>query len=382
MRSDVHVLMIGGGIGGLTAAIALQQAGIRVSVYERAPALHEIGAGLSLWANAVRALDTLGLAAPLLARGVPEGSGAIRTARGETLVEAASHDLERRYGAKSVIVHRAELQALLRDALPADVLHLGAALHSFTESGQGVCATFADGSTACGDVLIGADGIHSAVRAQLWGAAKPRYAGYTAWRAVVPFPHAQLLPGETWGCGQRFGIAPMTDGRVYWFATQNAPEGQPDGAAGRKADVLTLFRAFHAPIPQLIAATHEALILRNDIYDRPPLKQWGRGRTTLLGDAAHAMTPNLGQGACQAIEDAVVLARCLHEHREPIVALRRYEARRIARTSMLTRQARQLGVVGQWENRVACRLRNALFKGMPSFVRMRQFDRMLGYRAV
>ncbi|HEX5690169.1 MAG TPA: FAD-dependent monooxygenase, partial [Roseiflexaceae bacterium] len=207
----------------------------------------------------------------------------------------------------------------------------------------------------------------------------PRYAGYTAWRGVAPFDQARLTPGETFGRGVRFGMAPIANGRAYWYATQNTSEGGRDQPGGRKRALLELFRGAHAPIEDVIAATDETAILRNDIYDREPLEHWSDGRVTLLGDAAHPMTPNLGQGACQALEDAVVLADALQQIGDVGAALRQYEARRIGRTSMLVRQARQVGAVGQWQNPLACRLRDALMKYVVAHVQDRQLKRVAGY---
>jgi 2-polyprenyl-6-methoxyphenol hydroxylase-like FAD-dependent oxidoreductase len=270
------------------------------------------------------------------------------------------------------------LQAVLRDALGPDALHLGAACTGFTQDDSGVTAQFADGRTARGDLLIGADGLHSVVRAQLHGGQPPTYVGYTAWRAVIPFDHARLTPGESSGYGPRFGQVPISGGRVYWFATQNTPAGQrsPDG---EQAALRRIFANWHAPIPDLIRATPEALILRNDIYDRPPLRAWGQGRVTLLGDAAHPMTPNLGQGGCQALEDAVVLAACLCAAPAVPAALRAYEARRIPRTSAIVRQSRQAGQIGQWANPLAVRVREWLFRVAGPRFQPRMLDPILRY---
>jgi 2-polyprenyl-6-methoxyphenol hydroxylase-like FAD-dependent oxidoreductase len=374
-----HALIVGGGIGGLAAAIALRRAGIRATVYERADELRAVGAGLALWANAVRALGRLGLGDAVRAIGVPEASAAIHSWRGQTLIPMSSRDMERRLGEVSIVVHRADLQAILQGALDGDAVRLGARCTSFAQDEGGVTALFADGATARGDLLIGADGLHSAVRAQLFGAAPPRYAGYTAWRAVAPFDHARLTPGETMGRGARFGMAPVSGGRAYWYATLNTPAGGRDPEGGRKRALLEIFRGWHAPIEALIEATDEATILRNDIYDRVPLPYWSVGRVTLLGDAAHPMTPNLGQGACQALEDAVVLADALKQGGDIAAALRAYQSRRIDRTAALVRQARQIGGVGQWSNPLACRLRDVLMKYIVARVQDRQLERIAGY---
>jgi 2-polyprenyl-6-methoxyphenol hydroxylase-like FAD-dependent oxidoreductase len=343
----MRAMIVGAGIGGLTTAIALRRAGIEATVFERAGEIKEVGAGILLAANAVRALGELGLLHEVRQLGTPASAGRIHSWRGKTLAEVPARELEKTFGAPSVAVHRADLQGfLLKEAGEKNVV-LGENCSGFEQDDAGVTAIFADGTVERGELLIGADGLYSTVRARLFGREKPRYAGYTAWRAVVK-PGRELLPWgtgfESWGRGVRFGCAHIGGVRVYWFATRNAPEGERDSPlgspSGPKVALRRLFDGWHHPVPDLIAETEEWAIRRDDLYDRAPLSgSWGEGRVTLLGDAAHPATPNLGQGACQAIEDAVVLARCL----EQIVranakdsvpsALRRYEGLRGERTA-------------------------------------------------
>lgn len=370
-------LIMGGGIGGLATAIALKQIGMTVEVYERVTLLREVGAGLSLWANAVKAVSYLGLGQAIRALSLPETAGGIHTPSGDLLMSTTNTQLAAKFGEVSVMVHRAELHDLLRNALGHE-LHLGMECVAVIEQAQGVRVQFRNGAEAVGDLVIGADGLHSQVRAGLHGVQPPRYSGYTAWRGVVPFDHQRLQPGETWGRGARFGQIPMQGGRVYWFATRNTPAGQqsPDG---EQAELLRIFGDWHAPIRALIEATPEIAILRNDIHDRPPLKQWGKGRMTLLGDAAHPMTPNLGQGACQALEDAVVLAKQLQAIADIPTALRAYEAARIPRTTLIVQQSQRVGMVGQWANPVAVAGRNFLVKHLLAHWQYQQFAPLVGY---
>ena len=375
-------IIIGGGIGGLTTAIALRRRGMEVAVYERAPEIREVGAGLTLWANAVKVLGKLGLAEAVKAAGAPGMGGSIRTSRGETLSTMTGRELEERYGAANLGIHRADLQRILLARLGEEFVHLGATCTGFSQDEAGVTAHFADGSEARADVLIGADGIHSTVRETLFGKEKPRYSGYTAWRGVASVSAASGptdAASETWGCGQRFGHVTIGQGRVYWFAVRNARAGETDAPEGRQAELRRLFAAWHAPIPALIDATPEAAILRNDIYDREPLKRWTEGRVTLLGDAAHPMTPNLGQGACQAIEDAVTLAHRLAERDEAGQALLAYEMARIQRANFIVRQSWQIGRVAQWGNPAACALRNTLLKTVGGALQRSQLKLIVGY---
>ncbi|WP_337175732.1 FAD-dependent monooxygenase [Paludisphaera sp.] len=357
----MKALIVGGGIGGLAAGVALRRRGWDVAVFERTPTIAAVGAGISLWGNALDCLDRLGVL-PALRPGATSEAGAIRADRGDVLMAIRPEDVGATADRLVWMVHRADLHAALLDALGADAVRAGAECVAVGQDDSGAWARFADGTEARGDVLVGADGLRSTVRAALFGAAPPRYAGYTAWRGVCPFDPERLAPGESWGRGRRFGCLPMSNRRAYWFAVADAPEGETDPPGGRKALLLELFRGWHAPVEDLIRATDESTILRNDIYDRPPLRRWSVGRVTLLGDAAHPMTPNLGQGACQAIEDAVVLAQELADATPDAIpaALRRYDARRVPRAARIVRASRQVGAVAQWSNPLACKLRNAL----------------------
>jgi 2-polyprenyl-6-methoxyphenol hydroxylase-like FAD-dependent oxidoreductase len=221
------------------------------------------------------------------------------------------------------------------------------------------------------------------VREQMFGDGRPRYAGYTCWRGLAEFEGEALPVGlgfEAWGRGARFAVQHCGPGRVFWYATRNAPEGSSDGPHGRKKDVIDTFAGWHEPIPTVIAATDGGAILKNDITDRKPIRHWGRERVTLLGDAAHPTTPNFGQGACQAIEDAAVLADCLTGASDIPAALRSYEACRRDRTAFITKASRRLGAVAQWENPFLCWLRDVITRsGFARGPSLKQFEEMLGY---
>ena len=390
MERPAKVTVAGAGIGGLTAAIALRRAGFEVAVFERAAELREVGAGLLLAANAQKALGKLGLAEAVARLGTPASAGEIRSWRGKVLASIPAAELEKKVGAPSAAVHRADLQALLVREVGEDALRLGFEVEGFEQDESGVTVFLAGGGEERADILVGADGLRSRVRAELLGSEEPRYAGYISWRAVAE-PKEELLPWgrgfESWGRGTRFGCAHIGKGSVYWFATANAPEGARDGhqggPAGTKATLLRHFEIWHSPVRELIEATEEGAILRTDIYDREPLgESWGEGAVTLLGDAAHPMTPNLGQGACQAIEDAVVLARCLVEERASAAgALRRYERLRSARVAMVVRRSRRVGMVGQVANPLLCRLRDRALALIPPKAQLRQLEELVGYEA-
>lgn len=372
------ITIIGGGIGGLATAVALHRIGIDAHVYERSEQLRETGAGLSLWRNALLALDAIGLGDACRAHSLPYPGAALRRWDGRVLVSPAEKELKALIGEVGLVMHRAALLRLLSDAAGSDRIHLGKTCVAVDANGDKVTARFSDGSAATADALIGADGLHSVVRRAVLGDDPPTYSGYTAWRGVTSFDHSRLAAGESWGSGQRFGQVQMANSEVYWFATKNAPAGET--SSSEKETVLNLFRQWHAPIPDLVAATPTAAVLRNDIYDRPPARTWTRGRITLLGDAAHPMTPNLGQGGCQALEDAVVLARALTASSNVADAWHMYERARMTRTAFVTTASRRVGALGQWSNPAAIALRNrviALFGGL----QVRQIVSLVSYDA-
>ena len=343
---------------------------------ERAPAAAEVGAGISLWANALAALDQLGLAAPVRARSIPYAAGGLRTWDGSWLVAMNPGMLDRADGAAVIVLHRADLHAVLLSGLPPQTVRFGADCTGVQDAGDRVLVDIAGGERVEADIVVGADGLRSRVRASLHGEAAPDYAGCTAWRAVVPFA-ADVQPAETWGFGRVFGQVPISGGRVYWYATSNVPEG--GRSADARAELAALFAGWHEPIGALISSADNAAILRNDIFDRPVPSRWGRGRVTLLGDAAHPMTPFLGQGACQAIEDAVALGKCLRAAADA-AALRRYEAGRLDRVRRIVRRSRLAGRLARLEHPLAVRLRNALLARIGARRQLRALASVIDYR--
>lgn len=389
----MRALVVGGGIGGLTAAIALRQAGVEAVVFERADEPREIGAGISLWTNAMKALGKLGLDGVVMTVGRPlRPKGQLRSASGEVFYEIPAAAMEKRFGGVTVGVLRADLQRTLLSALGDEAVQLGAELVSFDQDEGGVVARFADGREERGDLLVGADGLRSAVRARLLDDEPPRYAGYSAWRGVADLesdPVPDVAGFEAWGRGERFGLVALGQGRLYWYATKNAPEwkrnaGQSPGPGG-KEELLARFGDWHDPIPHVIGAMEECDIHHDGVYYREPLARWGEGRVTLLGDAAHPMTPDLGQGACQAIEDAVVLAMSLEKEGDVEAALRLYEDQRAGRVAYVVRQSRRLGRIAQLENPLACWLRDMALKAVPGRLQLRmqlrQMEPVIGYEA-
>ncbi len=361
-------IVLGAGIGGLTAAVALRRAGLEVTLCERAPELRAAGFGLSVQSNAMSALRTLsmGLDEELLRVGGRVTTFSFRAPDGALLrrLEMAATDAD--LGAPSVVLARKDLHSVLLDAAGSDLrVEAGAEAVGFDDCEGGVRLRLADGSQLRADVLIGADGINSTVRAQMHGASAPRSGGFVCWLALAPFRHPAFAQGESvhfWGRGMRFGVHDIGHDRTYWWATMST---DPDLAAHwpyGKDDLLRRFRAWAPEISEMISATTESDILALPAQDRPPLSRWARGRVTLVGDAAHPMLPSLGQGANSAIEDAVVLGHALATHCDPETALRAYERRRIPRTTVLVEGSRSLGRIEQTTSVAVSTARNRLVR--------------------
>jgi FAD-dependent urate hydroxylase len=362
----MKALIVGGGIGGLSAAIALQKVGIEAVVCERAPQIAEVGAGLSLWSNAILAARRLDVEARVMEAGsVIEKTQSVLPS-GELLQETDFSVFAKKFGAPSVCIHRAELQRVLCDTALSgkpQAVQANRKCVSFEENNGAVEAAFDDGSHEQADVLIGADGIHSVVRQSLLGASRPRYAGYFAWRGIAEGAGKLLPSGKALfvvGRGVQAGCFHCGEDRIYWFITCNAPQQSRPGPGGNKMDILATIENWRTPVAQFVKATEEQAILRNDIIDSSPQFTWGRGRVTLLGDAIHATTPNLGQGACQAMEDAVFLAHSLRTISSADDALRHYESSRRERTKFVVEQSWHLGKLLQLSNPLGVWLRDRL----------------------
>ena len=343
-RRRLNVAIAGGGIGGLAVALALRHRGHTARVFERAPAIREVGAGITISVNAMDALRRLGLERAVYRVGWRLDRADLRSWDGRPLTDLHLAAMEAQAGVPSVGIHRAALQRLLLDAAGAEVV-TGCPVTGFELEGDGVRVE-TTGGLHDADLLVGADGIGSVVRAHLQGDRPARYAGYTCWRGIADLGPASVgVHGffEAWGDGERFGGIPIAADRFSWYVAADAAAG------GSEVDLAALRRRFStwaAPVPGLLAATAPETILRNDIADRPFDPRWGTGPVTLVGDAAHAMTPNMGQGASQALEDALVLAdRLERDDVEP--ALRAYEVARRTRTRALVAASWHLGRFAQ-----------------------------------
>jgi salicylate hydroxylase len=347
----LSIAICGGGVGGMAAAIALCAQGHVVSILEQAPKFGRVGADVNLTPNAVHALDRLGVGERLRASAARPTHRISRTwdTGEETSRLPMSAEAETRYGAPQLTIHRADLLAALEERLPEGLIRFGTRVAGISQAEDKAVARFADASEQAFDVVIGADGIHSAVRTALFGKDDPRFTGLVSWRAVFPRERVDGIPDldaftKWWGPtpDRQIVTFPLTHGQeIFVFAT-NAQEGWTEEGwtlPGEIEDLRAAYADFHPNARALLDACDS--VTRSALHVRDPMEHWSIGRATLLGDAAHPMVPFMAQGACMAIEDAVVLARAL-EGRSPAEvpeALRAYERTRLPRTAEVQRSS-------------------------------------------
>jgi 2-polyprenyl-6-methoxyphenol hydroxylase-like FAD-dependent oxidoreductase len=372
----IKVVIAGGGLGGVALGRALRHRGIDFELYERATAFRPAGAAVAIQPNAIKALRKIDpeLADAAIAAGEEQDTSrdgtVILNPRGKVLARLALGDLRGRYGAPTVTIRRTDFHDVLRHGLPDSALRVDHEVASFEDHDRGVAVKLANGRQIEGDLLVGADGIHSTVREQLWGKDDLLYRGYTSWRALPPRPdHALCARGRTFntfGPGGFFGGRSLGD-QLYWHAEFFAARGEvpamtPEAARER---LMSHVRGWHAPIEDLVRASDA--IVCTDIHDREPLAKWSKGCVTLLGDAAHPTSAHLGQGCGMAMEDVACLADAISANDDAASAFAHYEAKRLERTKRITLQSRQQGrtqVTSSW------------FTGLRRDLLMRVFDKL------
>src|ERR1041384_509656 len=410
----MRIAIIGGGVGGLTAALALRQFGFEPQVFEQAPNLLDVGAAILIWPNAMRVLHRLGLADKIREHGAVLEKARWLRCDGRLL----NQFLLPKSDVPAVALHRADLQHTLVQALPQDTIHLGHVFEGYEQLPDQIIAHFNNARSFACDALIAADGIHSHARMQLLNDGPPTEHDYVAWRGVAPHTPSHVMAGtatEIYGRGQRFGFGPLGFGKVGWWASTNKSLLREYGASsGSEAsahlpsasqsiksesgltirdELLRLFAGWHEPVLELIRTTPLTAFVRNGVFDRSAITSWGNDRVTLLGDAIHPITPNLGQGGGLAIEDAAILSRCFAKYASPehlatektrsavTKALRRFAALRRARTAAVARYSRFYGVVGQWEGRFTVGLRDRILSLVPNVLTERFLRGVFDYDA-
>jgi 2-polyprenyl-6-methoxyphenol hydroxylase-like FAD-dependent oxidoreductase len=366
----MKVIIIGAGIGGLTLAIALQQQGIAYEIYDAAPGNKAVGAGIMLGTNAMKVYGRLGLSATLEGRGSLPDRYSIRDHKRNILKVIDNKMLLERYNHASLLIHRAALQDELIHAVQADI-YWGKKCVEVAERGAQVTVRFEDGSTASGDILAGADGIRSTVREQCVVKAQYRYSGQTCWRAIVPIdlpPAEQRETAEVWGNGNglRSSYGQVGPQQVYFWMTKQMPAGSAFSPEAALDYIKTSLHSFEGYMQTVLKHLSADTLIHSDLYDIKPIERWYQGRVVLLGDAAHATTPNLGQGASQAIEDAHMLARCLASYPDHSRAFATYQQKRKRRAVKIVGMSKSLSMLTNLKCRIAVWFRNQLMKRIPA----------------
>ncbi|ULQ55193.1 FAD-dependent monooxygenase [Flavihumibacter rivuli] len=373
--------IVGGGIAGLCAAIALRRIGLDPLVVEAAPAFKPIGAGLTLAANAMQALRHLGIAEQVKERGRIMNAFTIYDEKGKVIKRVNTDPHTSRYGISNFNIHRADLHEVLFSFLPKDRVLTGKRTVDLQATDGGYRLQFEDGSQLETTYLIVAEGIHSPIRSKLVPDSHLRYAGYTCWRGIADNSRLQVNEtSETWGSNGRFGIVPLNNHQIYWFATKNSEPMNFTYQHYTIEQLMEHYQDYHAPIREVLSSTPANGIIWDDLYDLAPLEQYAFGHILLMGDAAHATTPNMGQGACMAIEDAVVLGECLKQHNNVAHAFNQFEKQRKERTQWVVKQSRSIGAMAQVENKLLAGCRDMVFRMMPDGMYRRQLEKVYEFK--
>lgn len=376
MNSEFAI--IGGGVAGLSAAIGLQSINSDFMLFEQSALVKGIGAGFGLAANAMQALDFLGLKEDIEKIGHHVSTYNILDQQGNILLAPDTNALSEQYKQDNFTIHRADLHHYLHSKIPVEKIVLNKRAIKFTQQKDLIRLYFEDGTQHECRYLIIADGVKSPLRQQLIPSSAPRYAGYTCWRATIDNSDIKLNKGsETWGKAGRFGMTPLVGNRVYWYACINAPAQSSKFKNYTISNLIEHFKDYHTPIPQILAQTKDKDLIWNDIIDIKPLQNLAYANILLIGDAGHATTPNMGQGACQALEDVAVLIDELGHKEDVIAAFQSFEKRRLARTKYITETSKFIGEVAQWENKPLVFLRNTILKKLPSKFTQRDLQKLL-----
>ncbi len=371
-----RAVVVGAGIGGLAAGRALREAGFEISILERSRSLRPEGAGISLWPNATRVLRSFGITDLPSSRVFP-GTGGLHRWNGRTIMKIDIGQIEQRYGAPMLFLRRTTLhEALLGDGIGESV-RTGAEVVGVEESAKRVRAVLRDGETVEADLLVGADGIRSKVRAALLADGPPRSTGLFAYRALTDLPSFEFEAGEYWGPGRVFGLVPVDGDRLFWLATKRIAGEEPN-EADPIPGLLERHRGWSPAIPRIIEGTKPEEVMRHELFDRKPTKRWVGERVALLGDAVHPMHPFLGQGACQALEDAQAIGRTVRAHADVPVALRAYQEQRRRRAAFITVGSRRVGLIAHVRSAPLRAVRDRMFALTPERMRMRQNDAIVG----
>jgi 2-polyprenyl-6-methoxyphenol hydroxylase-like FAD-dependent oxidoreductase len=376
----MKINIIGAGIGGLMTAISLQRKGYEVEIYEAAAELRPLGAGIIMASNALQIARRLGVAESIIQAGVPLQSFGIANHRGRPLQLMDIQAVKAKYGEPSVVIHRGNLQQILLKELASTSIQLGKRLASLEHLADGrVQARFENGSLTESDLLIGADGLRSATRRAIFGDTPLRYSSHTCWRGILPHVIDHPEQGlELWAKtgGKRIAMLQLSPTQVYFYYTEKRKPGFNVPVAERVAYLCEQLQEFPARYGQVMAKAKAEEIFHDDLYDLKPLPSWHQGRVVLIGDAAHATTPNMGQGGCQAVEDAWYLAEQLERYAEVEQAFQTFEALRRPKVEYVVRTSLMIGKLSNWGGALGYRLRNLLLSATPQAMADQQVERL------
>ena len=360
--------IIGAGIGGLTTALAFQKLGIPYNIYERASELTEVGAGIWLAPNALQVMDWLGLLEEISSAGSKVDSMTLSDNKMQTISYSSQDNSIQKYGFSTVAIHRAALQKLLFDQIPSEKIHLDHSFQSYEKQQNGsLQVSFENQEPIIASSIIGADGIHSSVRKLVFSESKTRYTGQTCWRGISNFELDKNFKNaafEMWGDQVRFGFSSVSKTKVYWFAVAKDARNGKDNIAELESKLEKTYASFHPLVQQIIDQTPIDQILRNDIIDLKPMPNWYYQNICLVGDAAHATTPNMGQGGAQAIEDAYHLAQTIESQQSVEAAFELFQKNRQAKVNTIVNRSWMVGKMAHW--RYFQGLRNMLMRSLPS----------------
>ena len=365
---SVNIAIVGGGIGGLCAAVTLQKQGHEVNVFESAPVFQPVGAGIGIGSNAMQALMEIGVGDEVFRNGYILNTQIFQDKDGKVLNTIDFSVLKKMFGQENITIHRANLHRTFLENLKPNTIQYNKRCIRIEQNKKRVTAFFEDGTTFEAELLIAADGINSPIRKQLVPNSRPRYSGYTCWRGITENNGRlkEFTSTELWSTKGRFGMAPMKDGLIYWFACINTPPRNPTYQKLAPNEISSIFSHFPDKVSDIIASTPSEQILHHDISDIKPLRKFVFDRVVLLGDAAHATTPNMGQGAGQAIEDAIVLGNGFKQFEDIKKVLDFYEEKRVTRTGKVIRLSRQIGAIAQISSRPIAAARDMIFPLLPS----------------
>jgi 2-polyprenyl-6-methoxyphenol hydroxylase-like FAD-dependent oxidoreductase len=365
------VNIIGAGIGGLTTALTLKQRGLNVNIYESSAEIRPVGAGIIIANNAMQVFQKLGIQDKIEKAGNKISSMKITDTQLNEISVVDLTEYEKKYGVHNIAIHRGELQKILANEIGYDNIKLSKRL-SKIEKAELFKLTFEDNSTIESKLIIGADGIKSVVRNQLFEENTLRNANQICWRGIceIDLPekyHNEL--NEAWGKGKRFGFVKISDEKVYWYALTNSKKVKID-----EVNLTEMFKEFHNDVLNIVSATSKGQVIVSDIIDLKPIDKWQSENVCLIGDAAHATTPNLGQGACQAIEDAYVIGKLLDNGIELENTFKEYENLRRKKAHTIVNTSWTVGKMAHIENGFGIWLRNTIMKNLPKSANKKQMD--------